>query len=399
MNLILLIIAAVFAPMAFASVESWARTILELLIFGAAVATVTRERYIYLSRANKTLIPALLAVALIGLLQLLTQHPVNAPAGSLPFTVWRPHTVDGIVLWCAYAAIVFAAAQAVEHKTQLKLVLWAIFLTGLTVAFMGIFQKTGNDIYIYGFRKLTDFGVPPFGPFINRDNAANYLVTSALCGLGLFLAAFNKYDRFAGRGKQFDFFARQTLLALMLGITIYGIIFTGSRGGIHSFAFAVFIAAALAAARFLRGKNRIYAFGAAALLGVGYIVFVLNSPGLMARTGSQFDNTVLVRLSMYKSGLAMLTDFPLWGTGLNSLMHAFPYYQDFIAVPGTVEHAHSDWLELVLTVGLAGTLAFLAGFAALMYYAVRTALKSMSTEKSIIGICLIGAITAFCVHV
>jgi len=184
----------------------------------------------------------------------------------------------------------------------------------------------------------------------------------------------------------------------MLGITIYGIIFTGSRGGIHSFACALFVTASLAAVRFLRGKNRIYAFGGAALLGAGYIVFVLNSPGLMARTGSQFDNTVLVRLSMYKSGLAMLKDFPLWGTGLNSLMHAFPYYQDFAAVPGTVEHAHADWLELVLTVGLAGALAFLAGFAAFMYYALQTALKSMSAEKSIIGICIIGAITAFCVH-
>ncbi|MDD4004289.1 MAG: O-antigen ligase family protein [Elusimicrobiaceae bacterium] len=398
MNLALIAALSVFAPLAFASVEPWARALLETGMLLAAVLTVTRSRYLYPSRASTTIVAGALAVALTGLLQSASAHPVNAHAGWLPFTVWRPGTRDGIVLWCCYAAFAFAVTQAVERKIHLKIAMWSVFLTGLVVAFTGIFQKTGNEVYIYGLRKISGTGMPPFGPFINRDNAASYLVMSALCGLGLFLSGFAAYDKFAGRGKKLDFFARQAVMALMLGINIYAIIFTGSRGGIHSFAAALFIVAVLAAFKFLKAGRRTLALGGAGLLACGYLTLIHFTPDLLARNSEGFTSTVLIRLSMYKSGFVMFRDFPLWGAGLDSLIHAFPYYQNYAVVPGTVEHVHSDWLELVLTAGLAGALAFMAGLTAFMFYAVRTVMKSMSPQKTIAGICLLAAAVAFCLH-
>ena len=395
---IIIIMSLCFAPMAFASVEPWARALLEIGFFVIAAASLKKSKYVYLSKTNTTLLPALLAVAAVGLLQLLTQTPVSGLSPLRPFTSWRPATMDGVLLWLSYAALVFAAVQAFQKKYQIKYLLRALFVTGIIISFMGIFQKTGNETLVYGFRKISTY-VPPFGPFVNRDNAANYLMMTGLCGLSLFLAGFTRYERFVGLGKKFDFLAKQALIAVMLGMNVYGLIFTGSRGGINAFFISALLLVIFTVVRSGSEKHRLAKFLILTAVSAAlYSAVIIAKPQFIARQAGEFERTVTIRFSMYESGLAMFKDFPVFGTGLNSLVNSFGYYQDRALVEGVVEHAHCDWLEMLLTTGIIGFLAFLSGFALLLVYSTKTLFKIKSKEKTIIYSGILAAVSGFCIH-
>ena len=74
----LLLLSLVFAPLAFAAVEPWAYAPLQIFAFGAAAALFAGGRAVSPNPLYKNLLPAVLAIALLGLLQAVTESPVNA---------------------------------------------------------------------------------------------------------------------------------------------------------------------------------------------------------------------------------------------------------------------------------------------------------------------------------
>ncbi len=388
-------ISLVFAPLAFAAVEPWAFVPLYGVFFIGAAALYARGGNSHENPLYKNLIPAVMGVALIGLLQALRQSPVNGPA-PLVFTAWRPATLNAVLLWLFYAAVMFCASQAIKTPAQLRRLLWVIFGMGVFVALMGMLQKTGDDTIVYGLRRVSGH---PFGPFVNRDHGAYFLAMSGMAGLGLFFGGFKGLFAHQSHTRLFDLLAVQSLKFVMVVAVVAGIVKTGSRGGLHSFVCAASFMGFVSAG-FLKTKTRRFAaWTALLLLLAGYGLILLKYKILLGLDGDNFVGSVTARFSMYKSGWAMFKDFPAFGSGLGAVEHAFPFYSrpDFVT-PYIVRHVHSDWIEIFLQAGLVGGLIYLAGLVAALYGFYRAWLRCRSfTIKAVYGGAL-GAVLVAMAH-
>ena len=389
---ILLLLSLVFAPLAFAAVEPWAYVPLYAVFFIGAARLYAKGGDSHENPLYKTLLPAVLGVALIGLLQALRQAPVNGPTPLL-FTAWRLSTFNAVLLWLFYGAVMYCASKAIRTPAQLQRLLWTIFGMGVFVALMGMLQRTGDTTIVYGFRRVSNNA---FGPFVNRDHGAFFLAMAGMAGLGLFFGGFKSLLVHQSHTRLFDLLAVQFLKFIMIVAVVAGIVKTGSRGGLHFFVCAASFMGFVTAG-FLRTKTKkIAAWTALLLLLAGYILFLTKYRILLGLVGDQFDASVTARFSMYKSSWAMFKDFPIFGTGLGAVEHSFPFYKrsDFV-VAEIVRHVHSDWIELFLQVGLAGGLIYLAGLVAALYGFYRAWLRCRSfTVKAVYGGALGAALVA-----
>ena len=380
---ILLLLSLVFAPLAFAAVEPWAYVPLYAVFFIGAARLYAKGGDSHENPLYKTLLPAVLGVALIGLLQALRQATVNGPTPLL-FTTWRLSTLNAVLLWLFYGAVMYCASKAIKTPAQLQRLLWTIFGMGVFVALMGMLQKTGDDTVVYGLRRVSG---QPFGPFVNRDHGAFFLAMAGMAGLGLFFGGFKSLFVHQSHTKLFDLLAVQFLKLVMLAAVIAGIVKTGSRGGLHSFVCASSFMGFVAAG-FLRTRiKKISAWATLLLLLAGYGLILSKYRILLGLDGDQFVGSVTARFSMYKSGWAMFKDFPAFGTGLGAIEHCFPFYSrpDYIT-SYIVKHVHSDWIEIFLQVGLTGGLVYLAGLVAALYGFYRAWLRCRSfTVKAVYG--------------
>lgn len=97
----------------------------------------------------------------------------------------------------------------------------------------------------------------------------------------------------------------------------------------------------------------VFSIGLAWLLASG---FVAND--LMSKSGT----AGISRGEFLSNGLKMLRDFAPFGSGLGTFRELYPWYEDPARVGTTfVNHAHNDWLELLIETGIFG-LAVLALF-------------------------------------
>lgn len=392
----LIIISFIFAPLAFAAVEPWAYVPLYAMYFLGAAALYAKGADNYENPLYKTLLPAVLAVAAIGLLQLAAQAPINGPSHLL-FTTWRLSTFNAVILWLFYAAVMYCAAKAIKTPAQLSGLLWTLFGMGVLVALYGMLQKTGpDDTVVYGLRKV--YG-QPFGPFVNRDHGAFFLAMAGMAGLGLFFGGLKPLFAHQSRTKLFDLLAIQFLKLIMLVAVIAGIVKTGSRGGLHSFVSAA-VCMGFVSSGFLRRKtHKIAAWLALVALLAGYGAVLSKYRILLGLDGDKMVGSVTTRFSMYKSSWEIFKDFPALGTGLGAVEHAFPFYtRPDIGLPYIVRHVHSDWIELFLQTGTAGGLIYLAGLFAALYIFYKGWLRCRSfTVKAVYGGAL-GAATAGMLH-
>lgn len=390
----LLLISVAFAPLAFAAVEPWAFGPLYAVFFGLAAYIFITGRARGDNPLYKNLLPAVLAVAAIGLAQTIRENPVNAPS-ALVFTVWRPSTLNAVAVWLFYASVLYCVPRIITTRERLERLLWTVFAVGVFIALMGMLQKTGENTMVYGLRRVRG---QPFGPFVNRDHGANFLVMSAMAGLGLFFSGFRALRAHQSRTRFFDLLAVQLLKLVMVGTVVYGIFHTGSRGGLHAFAL-VAAAAGLVSAAYIRTKTiKIAVYTGLIFLAAGYGLFISRNRILLGLEDGKLVNTVTMRFSMYQSGARMLGDFPVFGVGLGAVEHAFPYYK-LSGVPATslVHHVHSDWLELFLQVGLAGGLIYLAGLLTALCRFLKTWAGARSfSGKSLYGgaLCAVAAASA-----
>lgn len=349
-----------FAPAAFGATEWWSRAALESLIFILAAMCALRRDFV--SPMNAPLVGFGVILAL-GVLQLLQAHPVNQPAGLLPFTVARPQTLYALLLWTSLAALFLAASSILLWEGALRRALWAIFGIGLFIAVVGILQRGQGNTAYYGLRVIR-IDARPFGPFTNPNHAANWMAASTLIGAGFFV----EHLQLRRRVPLADRAAQIILAAFVLGLSIAAVLATRSRGGVHALFLAALLTAGLVSVPAIRGRFRRFLLGGLALAGLAYVYGLYLHPKWIGVVGGGADLSAGERISMYRAALRMLADFPVFGAGLGGFQSAFSGYQEpYIRV--VVDHVHSSWLEIALETGLLGAfslgVAFLAPLAVL----------------------------------
>jgi len=387
----------VFGVFAFACSEPWSVAILQILIALLLATVVWGRNLSFSSPALRWFLPGILGLVGIGLLQLFNERPIIDPHSSLLFTTSAWATKKAILLWLSYAGLLVAAASIVDDPVKLKRLAWSIFLLGVVVAITGLAFKSERTPLLLGFRPMSHATPQHFGPFVNRDHAASFLAMCGMVGWGILFSHIAYLRDAATRGKLFDRLALVVIVLGMIATIAFCIVNTGSRGGTHSFFMASWLIAAISAALFSRGLKRVGYFTVLLASCGGYAYLLNQFPLWRGYVDGKWIASLQWRVSMYKGGFGMLSDFPVFGAGLGAFSFGFPPYQEEW-MKGFVRHIHSDWLQIALETGVVGLVLFAGSLGVLMFIGLRRWIACPSREIRALIAGVYGALIAASIH-
>jgi O-antigen ligase len=200
--------------------------------------------------------------------------------------------------------------------------------------------------------------VSPFGPFVNKNHFAGYVVMGAVLSLGVALGALDRSRgrRRAGLDTESADHTAVLFLASFLACALAACV-SLSRGGV------VGLAAGIATLLLLRWRaqaerpRHVLLLGLLSvfLVGVGMFAVIpsvarerLQSLG---RVGT--DISARYRVDVWRDTLRMSVSSPLWGQGLGAYAAAFPRYKSGHGEL-YVEHAENEYLEVLAEGGVLG---------------------------------------------
>lgn len=338
--------------------EAWPNLGLQLagiaLVAWAAIAR--REASVARSRVPYLLLLSALAVILIQL--------VPIPAGlwtKLPgrdfltqgFRVLGYPPVPMALSESPYTSILtlFAAIPAIAGFVVTdrlgpgqRAIVGATLVGMLAAIFMGAIQVAGGPDSPAYFYKVHSSGAVGF--FANH----NHMATLLLMGIPLTIASAVTW---ATKGRSSAIFGYGVGAGVILLIAV-GTVLTGSRAAI-ALAIPVLVASISLFPAAVRWRGTLLSVASVALIGgVVALSMIPISPGSVDMTGTPSGAS---RTHIWKTtAAAAIQNLPA-GTGLGTFQEVYHRYEDPARVTGQyVNHAHNDYLEMALELGVAGVL-------------------------------------------
>lgn len=240
----------------------------------------------------------------------------------------------------------------------------------LLSALLGMFQLSAGGPYLY----QTAHEGSAVGLFTNRNHNADLLI----CGILLLAALGRGWAR--GTGQRLFAAAVMVFLAISVVATV-------SRGG------ALLIVPALGLGLLylfgVRGRSAATLLGGGLLLAAGGLLVMVNPMvhatfARFARAGSD------ARIDFWRDTIVAIRAYWPVGSGLGTFVPVYATFEDLNAVgPQYANHAHNDYLEIVLECGAAGVAAMLAYLALLGRAAVGVARRGDPIAIGAIGSILV----------
>ncbi len=290
-------------------------------------------------------------------------------------------TLEGSFLLAGCCALFSLTRSLTSHsKRALIVIVGAILAVGLLQSVIGFQQHlVGQSLDNSGSQFAR-------GSFVNRDHFAALMEGCFGLAIGVTLGMFARRNRKhwpVGRESAL------TVGALLVGTACAAAtIFSYSRMGIIVLATLSSIALVLA---FIRGRGAavLIAFAGVA---AAFTVSVAGLRGLSTRFGeliSQHGDPG--RLAMWRDTLRIAPDFLWSGAGLGAFPFVFRRGEPYLPLK-TIDHAHSDYLELLIELGLPGALLL---FGSIGYVVVDSlwklsAMQDPDRRWTAVG-CLLGA--------
>ena len=271
-----------------------------------------------------------------------------------PFSIAPALTQMGLVLFTANALLVLGCARLFSIRGARR-VAGAIAVIGVALALAGIIQRPLFTGKIYGFWTTLDGG-SPFGPFVNRNHFAGWMLMALpltfglLCG-GVARAMHGVKPDWRDRLLWFSSPEASRLLLSAAGAIVMALslVMTTSRSGITALALAIVITGAFAMRR-QRATRRAVTIGYLFLL----VIVVVSWAGADA-IASQFAQADWSefngRRGAWADAIDIASRFPLIGTGLNTYGIATLFYQQH-ELTKYFSEAHNDYLQLAAEGGV-----------------------------------------------
>jgi O-antigen ligase len=310
------------------------------------------------------------AVPLVQLLPLPLDFWRSLPGRDLPFQVQAaadalggyhalsldPDATRRAALFLLPGIAIFLATLRADWEERRLLALVAAIVV-VTSALLGVVQVATGQFYPYATAHVgTSVGV-----FTNRNHQADLVM------VGMLLIAPLIRGRAPTRGL-LPWFA----LLLMLGLCV---VTTTSRMGNALMPFAL-----LASFAIIIGRQGVWAswqLGFAAALAVIVLLVVSGNPVLTAVLERFGDSTDDQRFGFWTDGMVALRTYWPAGSGLGTFVPVFAQVENLNSVTDRyVNHAHNDYLELLIEGGILAVVALTAYFSLIATQAVRAVLAN-----------------------
>jgi O-Antigen ligase len=308
-----------------------------------------------------------------------------------PSATWR-----ALALFVCFGVTVLGVARC-STRGALRLA-WFISWLGMAVALIGVVQKPLYAGAIYGFWTPLMHGTP-FGPFVNKNHFAGWVVMAIPLALGGFCAMVNRArvagvrDRLLWLSSRDGNRAVQAVFAVVLmGLALA---LTLSRSGMLSLAAALIVCGWAGVRRHRGGTMRPLAI-ACVMLALFVAVEWAGFDTVVARFDATDTAALSGRIPIWRGATSMAADFWGTGSGLNTYGIATLFYP--VVVPAHhLREAHNDYLQLAVEGGLllgAPILIAIAGFV----IAVRRRLAASDGTAYWVRLGAVGGIVAVAVQ-
>ena len=289
-------------------------------------------------------------------------YALGIESGSL----WRPlslapkATATGIGFLAAFTLFLAGLTRGLSASRVRALATWLVAV-GVMLALAGIVQKAAIGDHAWGGMKIYGFWTPrnllttPFGPFINKNHFAGWMLMGIPLALGLAIGrAEHAMRRLHGgwrsrlswlstpEGGRLQIAA---IAALAMGASL---LLTRSRSGVVCLLFSMLLFSVAARRRY--GSIRAGWTAFASLAVIFGIAFSLAGAELTARISTRMD-AVELRKNIWSDSARIIRDFPIAGTGLNTFGTAMIAYQT-TQRDQHFQEAHNDYLQVMVEGGL-----------------------------------------------
>jgi O-antigen ligase/tetratricopeptide (TPR) repeat protein len=367
-----------FAPLAFASVELWSITTVEL---GVAILGLLLFFYQLKGQIPAVIVPGAVPLFLLllymvfqlvplppWLIEILSPgstaayQPVYQAVGEnswTPLSVHPKATVSELLRIASYGLFYVITIQLLADGKRLMATVKIVAGLAACIAFLAILQRYTSPDHIYWFRPGPSHSPRFMGPWIHRGQFAGFMTMLLPLLYGLFLYYKPTIDKTESlRAKIVDFFASprsnlQLILVFGIVIILFSVLVSLSRAGI-----IVAILSILLFYYFLSKKRGILSWPILVvfLAGIGLFFVNFGSDEWVSRIDSSITadgELIFDRLETWRDTAEIIKVFWLTGAGFGTFVDIFPLYKS-IANQYVYDHAHNDYLELLTDGGIIG---------------------------------------------
>ena len=270
-------------------------------------------------------------------------------------SVWPRDTLVTLALFGGLC-LLLVGLTALFSTTGTRRFVEALTVFGLVLGLIGIVQKPLFSGAIYGFWQL-DIGRQPFGPFVNRNHFAGWMVMALPLTLALLVSGIARSMSKVKAGWRHKVLwlsspeaNRLFLVGAAAGVMALSLMLTMSRSGIAAFVVSVMITGWVAV-RALDNRPRRIGAAACLVLLLAAVVLWTGPTAIASRFAAadwgEFNN----RRGAWADALSVIREFPLTGTGMNTYWAASLFYQRH-ELASFFAQAHNDYLQLAAEGGL-----------------------------------------------
>jgi O-antigen ligase len=270
--------------------------------------------------------------------------------GFLPLSLVPTISWQVALHWLAVAAAAAAALLVGRERPPRRLLLAAFLMLGAFEVVYGAETWFDHQDQIWDIEVGRGTGRLR-GTFVNSNHTAMFLCFATTTTFaGLWWAV----QRIRFRGSVERRVMLVAIPALTFLLLFVGLAFTGSRGGLVAGVLALLFQITLLTVPQRRLKTGILALGGLASGLAGVMWFSMERGFGRLLSTSALDVAWSSRWTTWEATWDLFLQSPLTGSGLGTFRQAFPAVQP-PELLGSWAHAHNDILELLVTVGILGT--------------------------------------------
>jgi O-antigen ligase len=280
-----------------------------------------------------------------------------------PTSIAPRKTALALALFSALALFLLGATRAFSlsgsEGVARGILALGLLITVLAIVQIAINPNAGEFTLIYGFWRPRTVSMP-FGPFVNPNHYAGWMLMAVPLGLGLAYGTFERARHMtvpdgtrpsavAALAHSGGLLAMMAFACLAMSVSL---LMTKSRSGIACFAVVVAMSAGMVILRQQRGGARAAAAAGFALFFAGTIAWAgVDTLFEKFTTGAPGLSSAASRMIAWKDTVRIIHDDPVTGTGLDTYGTAMILYGTRQQV-GRFQEAHNDYLQLAAEGGL-----------------------------------------------
>ncbi len=263
-----------------------------------------------------------------GTLEISDSLSLSGPRSFVPLSIWPAATLEAIAIVVSGIAVFWAARELFRYqgvRRAIRTVGWC----GAVASFAGLLQRKSGSPLVYGFWQPLETGAWPFGPFVNR----NYFATWVLMAIPL-CAGYLMARRPARVRKDFRPWrvrvaraldGRAIWLMTVTGLMTVALFASLSRSGLGGLAAVLIVG--WAGARWWPDSRRRYW----ALLGLVVISVMVLFWGDVLNLLTRLDGTRVLeprdRVAIWRDTWSLIRGHWLTGIGAGAYERAMLFYQ------------------------------------------------------------------------